>query len=815
MTPSIKKILHASILTVFIAAQTLYPFVARADDLSATQSPAVTAPLITVDMPEPVSQSPQTPGIPITTITTTTPATVTVVTPDVPDSVSSPITSNIQSSDTAPVVIAPVTPTTTAVQSPATGTTTVATGDATSTANVVNIADTTITNSKGSIVLDNLTHDVTAPIDLRSYYASNNTAGNGNTCTLLSCASGEGIAIKVADNTTINNTIVASATTGGNTIDNVDNAAITSGNAYTGVNVLNLANTNIVGSNYLLTLINAFKNVNNDIVFPSLQSFFSDHVSGSSISSTTDNSTAVDNSVILNADSGSNHIAGSNGGIIATGNTASTSSIFNELNATSLGNDSVSLLFKIHGIWNGSVVGLPSTLNIMRGDDGSIYISSNNTGAGNAAHTGAAVSVNSDSNALIHNTIALAALTGNNAINNATNALITTGNAFAGANIANIANTTVVGKNWLFGITNIFGDFNGNIVFGRPDLWIGEKADKPDPVTNNVEVRYTYAIKNKGDATAHHVTVTDHYDAAHLVIDDASVPYTVNNGSVVFNLDTMAPGASTVIVYHAHVTNVTAKTTLTDTATVTETETDNNAADNTDSVSFDAFPPASATTVVGGTNNAVSSGNSGGNGNYVPIIHVIRSTKDVAADSATRSAQESLTVQNDGVTLENDIVLHDIVRAPDGTVTNDENWNVGTLAPGEEVVISYEIDFNQQALPGVYSIDSTLEGFRLDKETFAKNGTVTLSAGNQVLGDSTRLPEMMKYLPDSTHLRQPKILPARITLAPVEAYAADQRQPEKTIAAGDGLADSIIPLSIILLIVLLFLARKYYREKMR
>src|SRR5690606_13875134 len=119
--------------------------------------------------------------------------------------------------------------------------------------------------------------------------------------------------------------------------------------------------------------------------------------------------------------------------------------------------------------------------------EGGIYIFDNQGGGG----TGGNTNISATNTASITNNVDVVALTGENAISGSETALICTGTAYAGANIMNVANATVVGRNWMLAIINILGDFNGNIAFGRPDLWIGGQANVPNAIKNGNEIEYT------------------------------------------------------------------------------------------------------------------------------------------------------------------------------------------------------------------------------------------------------------------------------------------------------------------------------------
>ena len=54
------------------------------------------------------------------------------------------------------------------------------------------------------------------------------------------------------------------------------------------------------------------------------------------------------------------------------------------------------------------------------------------------------------------------------------------------------------------GIINVFA-FNGDIAFGRPDVWVGGTVSVPNTVRNNDQATFTYTVTNRGDAMANDV----------------------------------------------------------------------------------------------------------------------------------------------------------------------------------------------------------------------------------------------------------------------------------------------------------------------
>ncbi len=610
--------------------------------------------------------------------------------------------------------------------------TTIVSGTSVAMANVLNLVNTNFVNSNGVIVFKNFFDTILDNFDLRSLY---NSMSGG--CSFVSCSE-VGVKTSITNGATIDNDLSVIANSGGNTIDTSGHAVIRTGDAYAGVNLINVANTNVIDSNYLLVTMNAFKDVNGDIVFPSLSKFFTTLGGGASPSALSINNTAeLTNNVALTTDTGNNTTTGAHSSAITTGESSADTNVFNQINTSLVGGQSVSILFRVHGRWAGEVFGAPANLGWLDDGKGGIYLF-DTQGTPNSPGK---VQVAATNTVAIHNNVSVVALTGDNAISGSETALISTGNAYAGANIVNVANATVVGRNWILAVINIFGDFKGNIAFGRPDLWIGGKVAVPTSVTNGSDLKYTLTVINNGDSPASKVTLTDTIDAAHLDIHDASLPYTRNeHGSIVWQLPDLAPGKATEITYYGRVKSADYSTDITSTVTVGGHETDNNRIDNTDTITVTTDAP-----VRSGSHVHISVSSQGGSSNHnVPVPTTGGTKKDIGILRLTASstvdvkkggkATQHLVLKNNTSKIIPGVVLHDILKDPSGAILKDEPWELGSILPKEEINISYDINFAVTAKNGLYNLDTHIESSNGIHAVFAGNGTILVVSSVPVLG---------------------------------------------------------------------------------
>jgi uncharacterized repeat protein (TIGR01451 family) len=584
---------------------------------------------------------------------------------------------------------------------------TIVTGGASAFLNILNILNTSFINSLGSILFSNLT-DATGTIDLR---AASLFSGM---CGASACDGQENVLVNLLQNAMIANDIVVNASSGENAANGT--STIETGNAFAGLNLINLANTTFLNTNYLLAALNAFSGVNGDIVFPSLAGFQTqDGASTENLSATG----AVQNDVSASADSGDNSLDGT--GAILTGDANAFTNVYNDVN--SVVGSQIAILFRIAGAWNGNIYGLPDSISMVKGDDGSFLIFSPHGGGGTNA-----AAVSGTTTASIDNRVRAAAVSGENAVENGSDALISTGDSEAGVNIVNVANQTVIGKNWILAIVNIFGDFTGNISFGMPDLWVGDRIDAPAFVRNGSELAYTLTVTNKGDADATNVHVVETPSA--YAQFSTSTPAGALGGGIQWDLGTLAPGQSVEIRYTANVSGSSPGVAITNHTAVTETEPDNNAKDNEDSATVNAGVPGGGGggIVIGGSSSGGSLG-MGGSSSSLSLarakLSVKREPENISIATDTPTAHEHLVVTNDSSAGASDVIVRDNLYSPSGLPVHTEEWHLGTVAAGEEVDIDYDFTFGNNAPIGTYPMTTRIASGNADP-VIANNGAITL-----------------------------------------------------------------------------------------
>lgn len=280
--------------------------------------------------------------------------------------------------------------------------------------------------------------------------------------------------------------------------------SVASGDATAEANIINLINSFITSGSSFFGILNIFGNFNGDVLFPNgflngaVQSG-SDNGSSASLNGTgpgsnnqaginntgqtTVNSSAqmgVNNNVSTSAASGTaGATANTSAGNVSTGSATTQQGTFNLANTSIFGDNAVLVIVNVLGHWVGKIMSVPggnSTNSALL--TGNAQVGANATGPNSNNQASVTNSqnatVNRDSTGTITNNVKVDAQSGNAEANkNSKVGDVSTGNAKAASNVANIFNSVLDVKHW-FGVLviNVFGDWlgdvNNNTAAGNP-----------------------------------------------------------------------------------------------------------------------------------------------------------------------------------------------------------------------------------------------------------------------------------------------------------------------------------------------------------
>lgn len=270
----------------------------------------------------------------------------------------------------------------------------------------------------------------------------------------------------------INNANVNSSTGGNSANQNAGEATILTGDALAWANILNFLNTNIVGSNFEVLLLDILGKENGNLDLNQLwKEILNKEKEGLSLVGETNSSglqiliqnlnrAYLENNVSVGANTGGNQANENKNATIETGEAAALANVNNFVNTNILGAEFFLGTINILGDFEGNLI-LPRPENFTEA---------------NGDSSGSSAIFSNQNEAEVENQLVVAANTGENEENNnGGENLIETGDAQAIANSFSLVNLNIWRNNWFFLLINNLGRWTGKI-FG----WsTPESAEEP------------------------------------------------------------------------------------------------------------------------------------------------------------------------------------------------------------------------------------------------------------------------------------------------------------------------------------------------
>ncbi len=285
----------------------------------------------------------------------------------------------------------------------------------------------------------------------------------------------------------IQTTVQAIADTGKNVLF-VSEGSIVTGDSRVQVDLFNLINTNITGTNTFFGVVNLFDPQVGDIILPYELDYVLKGYPVAAQSSQLEHKTEQAATVLTDIDS--TVTTGDNTGaeVIKTGNAISTIRLYDKVNTSILRSNFLILEINNFGSWDGELIGWWGDV-MMK--DNQIFALYNGLSTFDANDQ----TVQNENTATVINSIQVYANTGENSAVDAQE--ISTGNAEAKVNVFDFMNTNITGNNWYHVVVNIFDSFKGNIIFPRPDLGVTTSSNK-NTITQGEEITLTTHYFNRG-----------------------------------------------------------------------------------------------------------------------------------------------------------------------------------------------------------------------------------------------------------------------------------------------------------------------------
>lgn len=310
----------------------------------------------------------------------------------------------------------------------------------------------------GNILLD--------PSALLTLAGSNNQLGN--------------LQLNTQNNSTINNTVNLSASSGNAAVSNNGHAGnATSGNAATEADIVNLIESLISDQKAFLGVININGRLNGNILIPAsvIDQLLKANGAGTDPNSNVvaANNLAVNNNVNLSAQSGDASVTGNDhGGNTTSGDATTKLNIYNLINSQIVGGNVLLVFVNVMGSWYGVLMNAPAGTTSAALGGG---ITQNNMGGDASVPANQVFGTNNET---INNNVTLTSQSGNATVSgNHRGGNATTGNASAVADIVNILGSQISLSGWLgILVINVFGTWNGS-------LSVQQVASVPHPGTHH------------------------------------------------------------------------------------------------------------------------------------------------------------------------------------------------------------------------------------------------------------------------------------------------------------------------------------------
>jgi len=389
---------------------------------------------------------------------------------------------------------------------------TIETGGAVAVGNVVNSVNTTSIDSTTKVFLLNSVSGEMQELDLNSLWKLLATPENQI----------ENNFFNINNYAELTTELTVTANTGDNAILGGTNNLISTGNAYALANVINLVNSNFIGSRVFVGVINIDASALGDIILPNPGNFVGNETGAGGENLEINNYANIESVAVADSNTGNNEVVGEGSSII-TGNSVSMTNVSTMANFNLINSAMMMVGINNLGSWNGNIYNWLSPGSVQSGIGG-MFLS----GILNRENTGGNINILNFAN--IFNNVSAVANTGNNTIVGGGD--INTGNAYSVANIANMANLNIVGSDWFYGMVNIIGDWNGNAIFAYPDMAIDINTSKNELALGD-ELLINVTYENKGYDDAKNVKVGLNLPYGLEYVDDNSGKERFKNGSYV------------------------------------------------------------------------------------------------------------------------------------------------------------------------------------------------------------------------------------------------------------------------------------------
>lgn len=624
------------------------------------------------------------------------------------------------------------------------------TGEVNVFANVLNIVNTNEINSEIVQLVENY-NDLTANLLLNQAEISPQQLNRNIVAALcpdLECAGVSTYKLSNGNSAAVVNNVDVSGRSGGNTITNPGgDSEIRTGSVRALVNVLNIVNTNLINSRWTIATFNIFGDWEGDLVLPSELYFEGYRTIGDGFTNaadlsrikkvildvSNDNTALINNEVGVLGNSGANSITSSEeltNGSIETGPVETVGNVKNIANSTIINTDWFLSIVNTLGSWTGNIYSLPEGMSFEQTPLGLTFFStSSNDSRLNGEFAGSMAAINegqevtvqieNTNQAIIENNVNIIADSGDNQIESAegaSNSRIISGPVKVLSNILNFANTNLINSNLNLGIMNVFGNWNGNVVFGYPDLTVEHKLKQTAiPSSPGRRADFELHFGNNSGSSMQGVRLRWQFDPDSLSFLGDSGAWGRSEpapGLIEYDLGKLPAAKNADLrIMMTTARSLEANESIETMATIIGSGPEKSLGNNT-------------SILISQTAADQGSGGSGGGGTWYPPANQttaapaigdlieVKKTNDVGSRvlKGGEAVSFRITLYNGNTERIKDAVLYDVLFGPDGEIISSEKHELGEMQPREEIEYAYTLLINGLAKNGTYRNDAYLEG---------------------------------------------------------------------------------------------------------
>lgn len=614
---------------------------------------------------------------------------------------------------------------------------------------------------KGKEFFVNIFNTVARNIDLSGFGLANESASEA--CQTGNCQ----LNVNNSSTSTIENKIVIDANTGENLVSSSSGQALIQTGDINIVNdILNIANINVTGEDWFFAVVNIFGELKGDVILPAAdlaatstenaaaQTSAPDATSTMALAASqaspldkqlivaNENAAEVLNEIAINAETGGNAIASSAESYIYSGNASINLNTFNLINYNISGNTWKFARVNVFGNWQGFIQGLPPEYSYLEDESGiTIYNSFLDNYYIDSAY--AQMLINNENIASTTNQIEINAITGNNSILHSGDAAsILSGDIDITNNLLNFINSNFSGQNWEFSMVNVFGDWQGNLAFGQPELWIVESFDSDGQVQPGEYITYTFLFGNNGDAPANNVVVRDSINKSLVGVADSGAGDDTGN-QVVWGLGDLPPNSQGSISYVVKVEEDLpyGESRIANEVVIAADENERNYENNVSSGLILANRvPSSGGGTAGDYNIQALSTGVGGH----PSLSIIKTNNANKELRPGDVVDYKIRIKNTGSINAQEVLVLDVLSNQDTQEEiNREFWDLETVYAGEEVLIEYSLQIKDSIKSGTYNNEAIVEGYN---KTAGKFISAIASSKIKVFNDDVKIEEEVAVL---------------------------------------------------------------------